>query len=145
GGPAPRWVAPASARWTGLAIALAGAALLAGCTTVPSGAAAQRADLRRFEQVTAQQRRSDWCWAACAEMVLRYNGVHDVDQEALVARFKNDPKDQTANLAEIIQALAFDPRAKDGPSALDHWLAGGTFTVQPGQLAKGWLRAGKLK
>lgn len=38
-----------------------------------------------FREFVAQQRQDNWCWAACAQMVLNYQGV-DVTQEDVVRR-----------------------------------------------------------
>ncbi len=40
-----------------------------------------------FKDYVARQEEDCWCWAACVQMVLNYQGV-DVDQETLVLRAK---------------------------------------------------------
>lgn len=40
-----------------------------------------------FKEYVARQEEDCWCWAACVQMVLNYQGV-DVDQEDLVRRAK---------------------------------------------------------
>lgn len=69
----------------------------------------QHAVLPNAERVFTKQRREDWCWAACAEMALKYNGITDITQETLAERFKGDKADQTAQDWEIVRALATKP------------------------------------
>jgi len=71
-------------------------------------AGARRASLANADRAFVTQRRGDWCWAACCEMALRYNGIQDVTQEMLVERIKGEADDQRAIDAEIVRALATD-------------------------------------
>lgn len=78
-------------------------------SSLSNSASVQHAKLENAHNVFTEQRRGDWCWAACCEMALKYNGVNDVTQEILVQRFKGSMSDQTAIDGEIILALATDP------------------------------------
>jgi len=98
---------------------VAAAAIAPACSSVPAGTPVTRIALPNADRVLTTQRRSDWCWAACTEMALRYNGVEGITQEDLVARLKDNAADQRAQDAEIIQALAIRaepaaPAAADG-------------------------------
>lgn len=85
--------------------------LLTGCATGGDPAAltsskVESVSLPNIERVYTEQRRGDWCWAACCEMALRYTGRSDVTQEGLVTAFRGDADDQTAIDWEVIEALA---------------------------------------
>lgn len=85
-------------------------ATLGGCASKPgTDAKVETITLPNYEKVLTEQRRGDWCWAACCEMALKYNGVTDVTQETLVQNFKGSADDQTAIDSEIITALATTP------------------------------------
>lgn len=69
-------------------------------------ASVPRAD---FESVAApdgggKQRESNWCWAACVQMVLRYHGLA-VSQEQVVQRIFGDHRDSTATEDQVLKAL----------------------------------------
>ncbi|MEY3137328.1 MAG: Papain-like cysteine protease AvrRpt2 [Pseudomonadota bacterium] len=55
-----------------------------------------------------QQRRSDWCWAACCEMAYRARGHADMTQEKLVAAFKQPNAD-----AKTLAGSDADHRVQD--------------------------------
>lgn len=66
-------------------------------------------ELENFESVEVQQRKNTWCWAACAEMVLRYSGQSAV-QEDIADRIHGDGASETrvkaASRYEIYRALS---------------------------------------
>lgn len=51
-----------------------------------------------------KQRESNWCWAACVQMVLRYHGLA-VTQEQVVQRIFGDLRDSTATEDQVLKAL----------------------------------------
>lgn len=63
--------------------------------------------LPRFDGVKTTQRRGDWCWAACSQMLLAYDGI-DADQQKIVAKF-GDPTAQEQSEPETIIMLALNP------------------------------------
>jgi papain like cysteine protease AvrRpt2 len=61
----------------------------------------------KFDRITTEQKRSDFCWAACAEMVLRYHGGH-AKQEEIVRKVKGPPDelaDATGSPTDVMEAL----------------------------------------
>lgn len=52
-----------------------------------------------------KQRQSNWCWAACTQMVLNYHGLY-VSQEQIVQRVYGNLVDQPANKQQITYALS---------------------------------------
>ncbi|QDU65316.1 hypothetical protein Pla86_03810 [Planctomycetes bacterium Pla86] len=77
--------------------------------------------LTGFEAVESPQREPVWCWAACASMILRYNGI-DVSQEEIVDRVHGYLPDgslkvATASRFELLRALAPDAPPFDFDSA----------------------------
>jgi hypothetical protein len=89
------------------------AMVLAGCA---GSGGEQAAEIKRFElpnaqKVLTEQRRGDWCWAACAEMALKYKGVRDITQEMLVdSSLRRNAENQTVEDFEILFALAYQPK-----------------------------------
>jgi hypothetical protein len=62
--------------------------------------------LRRFTQYAVQQQDVDACWAACAEMIGRYNDVPLTQREiAGRVRGRAEAEIAAANLYEVMQAL----------------------------------------
>lgn len=55
--------------------------------------------------MNGRQRQSNWCWAACTQMVLNYHGLY-VSQEQVVARIYGGLVDQPANDYQIREALS---------------------------------------
>ena len=51
-----------------------------------------------------KQRESNWCWAACVQMVLQYHGL-DVTQEQVVQRIFGDLRDRPATPEMVMHAL----------------------------------------
>ncbi len=41
-----------------------------------------------FEVPLIRQKKFMWCWAACIEMVLKYNGIGDISQEIIAEKYK---------------------------------------------------------
>jgi len=64
----------------------------------------------KINAVIAKQRDTNWCWAACAEMLLRYNG-QNVPQEQIVGAIKKRvQKGETADQADLFEIwLAMNP------------------------------------
>ncbi|MCB9267731.1 MAG: C39 family peptidase [Lewinellaceae bacterium] len=52
----------------------------------------------------SQQKKSNWCWAASAEMVLRYHGIK-IRQKKLVRLIFQKLGDEPASMRQILQAL----------------------------------------
>lgn len=103
----------------GLGCSGTGSRSASGASSTPLGADAriERRELPDAARVFTPQRRGDWCWAACAEMALKYNGINDITQEQLVEKVKGKASDQTAIDTEIIVALATEPKAQTQNSA----------------------------
>lgn len=55
-----------------------------------------------FVNHVAAQRGSNWCWAACVQMVLNYQGV-DVSQEKIVRKIYGDLKDLPGTADQIVR------------------------------------------
>lgn len=55
-----------------------------------------------FIPYVAQQRSTNWCWAACTQMVLNYQGVN-VTQEQIVQRVFGVCIDRPGNAMDIVQ------------------------------------------
>jgi len=64
-----------------------------------------------------KQRQSNWCWAACIQMVLNYHHIR-VSQEEIVARCFGELIDTPANAPVIIQALSGWGITTDGKKAV---------------------------
>lgn len=96
----------------GATICLAPVAALTGCASTPP------VTIRRQPPADGliQQRRADWCWAACCEMAYRARGRADITQEKLVAAYKQrgadaqalaeSDADHRAHDFELVRALA---------------------------------------
>lgn len=56
-------------------------------------------------EVAGRQRQSNWCWAACVQMVLNYHGLI-VNQEEVVQRVFGRQIDQPADNSQILLALS---------------------------------------
>lgn len=81
--------------------------LLAACSTTPDPV--RHYELPGFLGVAAGQETSVWCWAACAEMIQRYNG-HETTQTEIATRIQGlgpdgSVKVQTASRYEVMCAL----------------------------------------
>lgn len=61
---------------------------------------------QNFQFVAAQgsQHKSNWCWAACIQMVLQYHGLQ-VTQEQIVQKVYGGLVDKTAGPQEVLYAL----------------------------------------
>jgi len=55
-----------------------------------------------FVNHVAVQRGSNWCWAACVQMVLNYQGVN-VSQETIVRKIYGDLKDLPGTADQIVK------------------------------------------
>lgn len=119
-----------AATWCCVQVGCAGLhSISTGDVSIPSGtgsgppapapeAGMQRATLANAERAFVTQRRGDWCWAACCEMALRYNGIEDITQEMLVERIKGEADDQRAIDTEILVALSTDRTSRTERSAV---------------------------
>lgn len=73
--------------------------------------------LREFPQLAVQQEQPVWCWAACAQMILKFNGV-ETTQEEVAKRIQGvepggEVKVEMASRYEILCALNPDhPRSE---------------------------------
>ncbi len=73
-------------------------------------------ELPDFQAVESQQEQGDWCWAACAQMVLGYAGI-EASQEEIVTRIHGDNEDgglrvEAASRYEIYRALSPETEAE---------------------------------
>lgn len=59
----------------------------------------------RFESCHAQQLNENWCWAACVQMVLKYQNIN-ISQNEIVERAFGIDGDITANGADIVRAAS---------------------------------------
>jgi len=57
------------------------------------------------EAVIGNQRQSNWCWAACSQMVLNYHGLK-ISQEQIVTKIYGSLTDRPANEYQIREALS---------------------------------------
>ncbi|MFX1478664.1 MAG: C39 family peptidase [Promethearchaeota archaeon] len=48
-------------------------------------------ELEGFENISASQRGSQWCWAACIEMVLNYNNVAVLQRDIVERSYGRNP------------------------------------------------------
>ena len=55
-----------------------------------------------FQEHVARQRSENWCWAACTQMVLNYQGV-DVSQEQIVERVFGYCVDRPGSAEDIVE------------------------------------------
>ncbi|MFO0751668.1 MAG: papain-like cysteine protease family protein [Myxococcota bacterium] len=110
-----------------LGVALSVASLV--MTTAPSALAGERCDVdragdetcvvgipsERLEPVTAQQRMSQWCWAASIAMIFRFHG-HPVAQERIVeatyGRIANLPAMDGPTMTEALTRPWHDARGQ---------------------------------
>ena len=58
-----------------------------------------------FKTYVARQRNNNWCWAACTQMVLNYQGVN-VSQEKIVERVFGSKVDRPGNAQHIVQGAS---------------------------------------
>lgn len=56
-------------------------------------------------QKEGKQRQSNWCWAACIQMVLNYDGLY-ITQEDIVRKIYGDLVDAPANESQVQYALS---------------------------------------
>ena len=57
-----------------------------------------------FDECFSQQEKENWCWAACIQMVLKYQGIR-VSQSEIAKRTFGDNKNATANGYDIINSI----------------------------------------
>ena len=74
-------------------------------------------ELKDFDEVSAEQKESDWCWAACAQMIAHYNGVTDVTQKDIAARIHGHHADGTQKVAAASRFEVFRALAPDAPQS----------------------------
>lgn len=69
-------------------------------------------------EFSGRQRQANWCWAACAQMVLNYHGLN-VSQEQIVTRIYGALVDQPANDMQVRTALSgWAPNVQGGYSTI---------------------------
>lgn len=79
----------------------------------------------RFAPFAAEQSLLNWCWAACAQMILNWHGVI-VSQAQIVERVFGLPIDLPANAPQILEALtSFGQHLTGRPAAINGRLAPG--------------------
>jgi hypothetical protein len=64
-------------------------------------------------QFTGRQKESNWCWAACVQMIAKFNNV-DYAQESVVKAAKGYAVNQGGNIFDFIQALTKEGRQDNG-------------------------------
>lgn len=64
-----------------------------------------RAECPEFNRITAEQKDQDWCWAACAQMIVEYTGGPGVDQHDIVEKIRGRSDQKTARFDEVMMAL----------------------------------------
>ena len=69
-----------------------------------SGIPPARFELLSMPDTWGRQHKSNWCWAATLQMILRFHGVL-VNQEDIVLRAYGDHRDRPANSAEITRTV----------------------------------------
>lgn len=74
-----------------------------------AGAIVTQHECAGFARVEAEQEGNDWCWAACVNMVRKYNENIEISQTSLAERYRGTAQDQTARYDEIIRALVESP------------------------------------
>jgi len=77
------------------------------------------------------QQKSNWCWAACLEMVFRYHGL-EVSQETIVEETLGDDRNLPGSPGEILENLNRTWTVDDD----DYTVEADTYTVTPGTVAQ---------
>jgi len=67
----------------------------------------------QFKDVYANQRKSNWCWAACVQMVMNYQGIK-IEQEEIVMKTFGSLVDQPAYVPDMIKAITGWAPSVDG-------------------------------
>ena len=62
-------------------------------------------DSNEVQQIAAEQRCENWCWATCVQMVLNYHGLY-VEQEQIVQKVYGGLPCKTGNAENIMNALS---------------------------------------
>jgi hypothetical protein len=93
----------------------------------PSGECVAGIRTEVFNMVDAKQRSTQWCWAACAQMILNYYNI-PVTQEEIVLRIKGAFVDEAANYLEIVQALNGTATDNNGDRVQIHCQTAGVST-----------------
>jgi hypothetical protein len=76
-----------------------------------------------FRPFAAEQRRRNWCWAACVQMILNWHGV-TVSQREVVERIFGAPIDLPGNVPQILEALSgLGPHLSGRPASIEARLA----------------------
>lgn len=57
-----------------------------------------------FSNYHVDQESTNWCWAACIEMVLKYQGLENISQCDIVYKTYGNCDDHTGNCSQIINA-----------------------------------------
>jgi len=70
-----------------------------------AGIPSQEFEFYSAAQHNGRQRQTNWCWAACIQMVLNYHGLY-VTQEQIVQKIYGNLVDQPAGEQQIMEALS---------------------------------------
>lgn len=70
-----------------------------------AGVSAEEFEFYAATEVNGRQRQSNWCWAACVQMVLNFHGLF-VTQEEVVQRIFGDRVNQPGQPRQILAALS---------------------------------------
>lgn len=70
-----------------------------------AGIPSQEFEFYSAAQYSGRQRQTNWCWAACVQMVLNYHGLY-VTQEQVVQKIYGNLVDQPAGQQQIMNALS---------------------------------------
>lgn len=70
-----------------------------------AGVPSQEFEFYSAAEHSGRQRQTNWCWAACVQMVLNYHGLY-VTQEQVVQKIYGNLVDQPAGQQQIMNALS---------------------------------------
>jgi hypothetical protein len=91
---------------------------LAWMPTIDAGVPTERLQATAAPDTLGRQRRSQWCWAACTQMLLNYHGIR-ATQEEIVARMYGSLVNHTASGLDAINGLnGWTPAADNGKTAI---------------------------
>lgn len=70
-----------------------------------AGVLTQEFEFFAAPQIYGRQRQTNWCWAACVQMVLTYHGLYGA-QEQVVQKIYGNLVDQPVERQQILNALS---------------------------------------
>jgi hypothetical protein len=89
-----------------------------GANYFTAGIPSQEFEYFSAAQHAGRQRQTNWCWAACVQMVLNYHGLY-VTQEQVVQKIYGNLIDQPAGHQQIMYALSgWAPNVQGGISQI---------------------------